>query len=160
MSANTVTISSDRKKFSGTKVPMPVTGKCPVDECTWVCKSMNQSTFSEHIRRKHAADFGRESHPYGCEKCTKRFTAKTHLNHHISNHHNISFHECPSPDCSYLAKNKASLYSHYGNKHMKEIKQLCSEQDICVSCGKEDIKKGMSYHIAVCCPESLLYKKK
>jgi len=152
--------TSSRKVFSGTKVHMSDTGKCPIDGCSWVCKSMNSSTFAMHISRKHAESFGRESHPYKCDCCDKSFSAKTHLNHHIANHHHIKYIECPHPECSYSAKTKQSLCSHYGNKHMNEIKRMCEEQDICVSCGKEDIISGLSYHIATCCPESLMCSKK
>lgn len=153
-----VTHTGPRKVFAGNKISLNEYGKCPL--CDWVCKSMNSSTFSMHMSRKHAEQLDRDPLPYACSDCDKRFTARTHLNHHVASTHNIVYFSCPYDGCPYQAKNKQSLCSHYGNKHMNDIKKACMLNDICIECGKEDIISGLAYHIAICNKSSQLCTKK
>lgn len=148
---------TDRKKLerNNNMCSMSVSGKCPF--CDWVCKSMKASTFAMHLSRKHSLELGRQPKPYKCDECDKHFDARSHLNHHHLNHHEIIFHNCKDTSCSYKGKNKASLITHYVNKHMKDIKKRCDVYGRCITCNKED---PGPYHIGRCHPSSPFSEKK
>ena len=88
---------SNRKvRDTSTSVKMPIDGQCPF--CPWKCKSMNQSTFSTHISRKHAIELGAQKH-HTCVLCATRHSLRElHLNHHVANHHEMILQRCPIPD--------------------------------------------------------------
>ena len=148
MSSSVITQTSSRKTATKLICRMPDNGQCPY--CNWKCKSLKPTTFAMHISRKHAEELGRAVNPYACHKCSKTFTARTHLNHHIANHHNISYQDCPHPECNYVAKNKCSLMAHYATRHMKVILDRC--KDSCITCSRTD--SVTPYHIAKCHPLS------
>ena len=144
-----------RLKFSGIQVSMPESGECPF--CDWVCTSLKTSTFAMHISRKHPEDTGRPTSRYKCTECGKDdFLARTHLNHHIKNHHEINKLKCRHPECQYEGKNKQSLISHYVCKHMTEIVKECKHAEKCSSCTKtmQSSWAGWKYHIGTCNPNS------
>ena len=141
---------SNRKvRDTSTSVKMPIDGQCPF--CPWKCKSMNQSTFSMHISRKHAIELGRTEAPYMCTMCDQTFTARTHLNHHVANHHEMILQRCPHPGCSYRGKQKAAVVSHYVNVHMREVFRECKTAGSCTNCDKTNFSP---YHIGMCMPYS------
>lgn len=141
--------TSERKQFKGTRVPFPDDGQCPF--CEWKCHSMKSSTFSEHIRRKHAEELGRDPTPYQCTQCSSCFSARTHLNHHIANHHKIIYQHCPHPDCEHISKNKASMITHYVSKHMKDMLKTSQKSKKCVICARNDLSHtSIRYHIGIC----------
>ena len=146
---------SNRKSHpdSSTMVRMPSDGQCPI--CPWKCKSMNQSTFAMHISRKHAKDVGRQEASYVCTMCDQSFCARTHLNHHVANHHEMILQSCPHHECSYQGKQKATVVSHYVNVHMREILSECKEAGACTNCDKENFGP---YHIGMCMPCSPFVK--
>ncbi len=142
---------SRRKQFTGLTISMPPSGKCPF--CDWTCRSLKTSTFAMHISRKQAEAAGRPGDPYECSKCKQRFSARTHLNHHVANHHSVNLIDCPDKDCSYKGKNRGAVISHYVGHHMKEILQRCKDENRCVSC--ERVGEVGKYHIGTCNPVSL-----
>lgn len=140
-----------RKPFDGNvMISMPVTGECPF--CDWICKSVKSSTFAMHLSRKHARELGRIVNPYKCSQCDKCFTARSHLNHHVANHHEIIMHNCPETNCTYQGKNKPSVITHYMRRHMSQVVERCDAIDGCVSCDRTgDISV---YHMGICHPAS------
>jgi hypothetical protein len=129
-------------------VKMPTSGQCPY--CDW--SSQKGTTFSMHISRKHASEAGKEVNPYKCSYCQLDFSAKTHLNHHIANHHEINLINCCHDGCTYKGKNKTSIISHYVNKHMPNIVKECKAHNKCVSCDRTGTITP--YHIGKCHKES------
>ena len=130
-------------------VKISPSGKCPY--CDW-STDRGGSTFSMHISRKHAAETGKEVNPYKCSYCHLDFSAKTHLNHHVANHHEITLINCCDTGCSYKGKNKASIISHYVTAHMPIIAKECKTHNKCVSCDRTG--NISNYHIGKCHKES------
>jgi len=138
-----------RKTFDGNiMISLPANGKCPF--CDWKCKSMKGSTWAMHMSRKHTIELGRAVDPYKCSQCEKKFCSRSHLNHHVANHHEVILQKCPDNDCCYRGKNKASVVTHYMRKHMKEIIDRCEAVDGCVSCDRSGTVSV--YHMGVCNP--------
>lgn len=126
-------------------------------------KRDKQSTVSEHITRIHPAEAGREIEPFKCSYCGDGFQAKTQLNVHISNHHEINYIECPHPDCNYKGKQKTTVYNHYARLHMEQT-EIIEENKLtglwmCKCCNKEFKYVSAFYHVANCNPKSAFYKK-
>jgi hypothetical protein len=125
--------------------------------CSYTTKK--QSTMSMHMSNTHAADEGREVNPHKCSDCGEGFSAKTRLQHHIKNHHDITYLKCPHADCGYnKAKNTATLYPHYVKSHMP-FDTMYSGEGTCNACGVFK-KTGIMYHLAVCSDNSPFYKSK
>ena len=138
-----------RKTFDGNiMISLPANGKCPF--CDWKCKSMKGSTWAMHMSRKHTIELGRAVDPYKCSQCDKKFCSRSHLNHHVANHHEVILQKCPDNDCCYRGKNRASVVTHYMRKHMKEIIDRCEAVDGCVSCDRSGTVSV--YHMGVCNP--------
>jgi hypothetical protein len=138
-----------RKTFDGNiMISLPATGECPF--CDWKCKSMKGSTWAMHMSRKHTIELGRAVDPYKCSQCEKKFCSRSHLNHHVANHHEVILQNCPDKDCCYQGKNRASVVTHYMRKHMKEIIERCEAVDGCVSCDRSGVVSV--YHMGVCNP--------
>lgn len=116
---------------------------------------------SEHITRKHADEAGRRVNPYECGYCSEKFVAKTALQHHIKNHHEISYIKCLHPGCGFESKQEGNLCSHYAKKHMNMLSAatVCSNADTakCTSCSKEFKMHSIAYHVAKCNPNSLFF---
>jgi hypothetical protein len=108
-----------------------------------------------HISRKHAKELGRQEIAYICTMCDQSFCARTHLNHHVANHHEMILQSCPQPECSYQGKQKAAVVSHYVNAHMREVLRECKEAGACTNCDKENFGP---YHIGTCMPCSPFVK--
>jgi hypothetical protein len=107
-----------------------------------------------HIAATHASE-----HKYVCEapNCGKRFPILTRLQHHIKNHHDIEYLQCPFPNCEYAdAKNKQTLYTHYVRRHMA-YENMCSQKGRCYGCDKEK-NASIYYHLATCNKSSPFYK--
>jgi hypothetical protein len=114
---------------------------------------------SEHITRKHAEEAGRKVNPCSCDYCGEKFVAKTHLTHHIKNHHEIVYMRCPHPDCGYKSKQKQSVCSHYAKHHMnwKKMYSVCDGDGgmvKCLTCSKEMKENVVAYHLSKCSPTS------
>jgi hypothetical protein len=138
-----------RKTFDGNiMISLPANGKCPF--CDWKCKSMKGSTWAMHMSRKHTIELGRAVDPYKCSQCEKKFCSRSHLNHHVANHHEVILQKCPDIECCYRGKNRASVVTHYMRKHMKEIIDRCEAVDGCVSCDRSGTVSV--YHMGVCNP--------
>ena len=87
-----------RKTFDGNiMISLPANGKCPF--CDWKCKSMKGSTWAMHMSRKHTIELGRAVDPYKCSQCEKKFCSRSHLNHHVANHHEVILQKCPDIEC-------------------------------------------------------------
>jgi len=140
-----------RKTFDGSiMISLPATGECPF--CDWKCKSMKGSTWAMHMSRKHTVELGRAVDPYKCSQCDKKFCSRSHLNHHVANHHEIILQNCPDKDCRYQGKNRASVVTHYMRKHLKEVVDRCEAVDGCTSCDRSGAVSV--YHMGVCHPSS------
>jgi hypothetical protein len=122
-------------------------------------KTKRPSTMSEHVRNTHTIESGRGEHQHKCEypECGKDFTNKSLLQHHVKTFHEITYIQCPHPNCSYGdAKNKQTLYTHYVRKHMP-YESLCTNNSRCNGCGEEK-NAGIYYHLATCHNSSPFYK--
>jgi hypothetical protein len=122
-------------------------------------KAKKPSTMSEHVRQHHATESGREVNPYKCRyaQCSKGFTTKSALQHHVKTFHEITYLKCPHPNCEYgHAKNNQTLYTHYGRLHM-DNKSLTTNSSRCNDCGEEK-GKSIYYHLATCHKSSPFYK--
>ena len=138
-----------RKTFDGNiMISLPACGECPF--CDWKCKSMKGSTWAMHMSRKHTTELGRSVDPYKCSQCDKKFCSRSHLNHHVANHHEVILQNCPDPACCYQGKNRASVVTHYMRKHLKEVIDRCEAVDGCVSCDRTGAVSV--YHMGVCNP--------
>jgi hypothetical protein len=132
------------------------------ESCEYLCEycdytSKKKSTLSEHITRKHAEEAGRKVNPCSCDYCGEKFVAKTHLTHHIKNHHEIVYVACPHPDCGYKSNQTQSLCSHYAKHHMnwkKMYVELEGKMVRCLTCFKEMKQNGVAYHLSKCNPRS------
>ena len=80
--------TSARKQQTRHGQKMNDDGSCPIEGCSWICKSMKQSTFQMHITMKHGVELGlRQENTYHCDKCNKNFMSRSILNNHIKNKH-------------------------------------------------------------------------
>ena len=149
-----ITQNSSRKVATRIECSMPDNGQCPY--CDWKCDSLKKTTYSMHISAKHTQEVGRALNPYVCTQCDKRFSARAFLNQHIANHHKITFHDCPDTNCSYQAKNKQAIMSHYASQHLPNIVKKCRETGCCTNCSRTN--SVTPYHIASCHPDSPFLK--
>jgi len=133
--------------------------RCPY--CDY--KRDKQSTVSEHITRIHPIEAGRELEPHKCSYCGDTFQAKTQLNVHISNHHEINYIGCPHPNCDYKGKQKTTVYNHFGRLHMNQHEIIEENKETglwkCKCCNKEYKFVSVFYHVATCNTQSPFYKK-
>ena len=128
----------------------------PNEDGLFECKycsytTAKRPTMSEHVSRKHAEEAGRQLLPFHCaySGCDKKYQAKTDLNNHIRDFHEIV--RVPCPDCTYSAKNKYAVLTHYSAKHMP----LCTEttpngEEQCMFCSSIMSKNASKYHVAIC----------
>ena len=131
-------------------------GNLMCTHCEYATKK--QSTMSMHMSNSHAFEEGREVNPHKCSHCGEGFSAKTRLQHHINNHHEIKYLKCPGENCGYAtAKNTPTLYSHYVKTHMP-VNDMFSGVGTCNGCGVVK-KTGIMYHLAVCNENSPFCKK-
>lgn len=129
---------------------------CPYPNC--IHPPGKRSTMSEHVTQKHAEEAGRQVLPFQCDHCGKNYQAKTHLNNHIRDQHEIVRVHCPHPKCNYSAKNKYALYTHYSAKHLSNrTKTTASGEEECIGCQKIMSKQASKYHVATCYVESPFY---
>ena len=154
-----------RKKFTGQTVSMPTDGRCPFEDCPYICRSLKQSTFSSHITKFHAKATGRPVDPYQCSKCDKRFGLRTDLNQHVcrkSTEPKIKI-DCPYPECRHQGTTKGGCIAHYVTKHMKEELEECKQANKCLNCvrmGRDGkLPKDPKNHIGTCYPKSPFYKR-
>lgn len=132
--------------------------------CPYSCEFVSKkgSTMSEHITRKHADEAGRKVNPYECSHCSEKFVAKTHLLHHISNHHEVSYVKCPDLECKYKGKNKSVVAIHYVKKHMvlsDFVVENCDDKSCCLTCSQSFNKNAVTYHVSACNPKSPFFKE-
>ena len=130
--------------------------KCPYLYCSH--SSRKRTTMSEHVSRKHAEEAGRQLLPFHCSYsgCDKKYQAKTDLNNHVRDFHEIVRVKCP--ECDYFAKNKYALYPHYSAKHMPISTQTTpSGEEQCIYCCKIMTKMAAKSHVAKCYEESPFY---
>jgi len=135
------------------------------EEGDYMCKycdftTANASTVSEHITRKHAVEAGRQVNPFECVHCLDRFSSKTAMLHHISNHHVIVMQSCPKDGCTYQGKSQAAICTHYVRKHMDlaaNSRVISSTETMCGCCDKVMKPATMVYHLARCSSESPFY---
>ena len=120
----------------------------------------NQSTVSEHITQKHAAEAGRLVKPFECIHCLERFVSKTAMLHHISNHHIIVLQTCPKVGCEYSGKSQAAVYTHYVRRHMNlgaNSRTVSLTETMCLCCNKVMKPATLVYHLAKCSVVSPFY---
>ena len=127
-----------------------------VFDCPYcVYKTGKKSTISEHVSRKHAEKAGRQVLPFQCSYCDQPHQAKTDLNNHIRDFHEIVRVHCP--DCDYSSKNKYALYPHYSAKHMPSSTETTPSGEQCNYCSKIMSKMAAKSHVATCYVESPFY---
>ena len=129
---------------------------CPY-ECTY--STLNESTMSMHISRKHGEEAGRQTNFFSCTSCDNKFNTGTALAHHIKAKHEQATIPCKDPSCKLIFKMEQSLCTHYVRKHMNEqslIRYTATNGSTaeCLHCKKEMKTSSMTYHLAKCVPES------
>jgi hypothetical protein len=117
-------------------------------------KTKKMNTLSMHIAAKHGDE---NKHVCEYDGCGKRFPILTRLQHHITNHHNVKYLQCPFPNCEYAnAKKTGTLYTHYVRQHM-DYESMCTNKSQCNGCGEEK-NDSIYYHLATCHKSSPFYK--
>jgi hypothetical protein len=129
--------------------------------CPYECQycTLNESTMSMHISRKHGEEAGRQTNFFSCSSCDNKFNTGTALAHHVKAHHETASIPCKDPYCKLIFKIEQSLCTHYVRKHMNEqslIRYTAADRSTaeCLHCKKEMKTSSMTYHLAKCVPES------
>lgn len=143
--------SSARKKTRRHGVLMNDDGSCPIDGCSYICKSMKKSTFAMHVTRKHQTVSGNSKMTYTCETCFRTFSSRSIMNNHQQTAHSEWKFVCKEPNCGKVCPNKAGLLLHHMKKHMNMKDSDCvDENGCCLNCAKQLPRTGHSYHYARC----------
>jgi hypothetical protein len=134
--------------------------------CPYECQycTVNESTMSMHISRKHGEEAGRQTNFFSCTSCDNKFNTGTSLAHHIKAKHEQASIPCKDPSCKLMFKMEQSLCTHYVRKHMNErslIRYTVADGSTaeCLHCKKEMKTSSMTYHLAKCVPESPFSKE-
>jgi uncharacterized C2H2 Zn-finger protein len=134
--------------------------------CPYECQycTVNESTMSMHISRKHGEEAGRQMNFFECPKCDEYFQTGTSLAHHIKAKHEQASIPCKDPSCKLMFKMEQSLCTHYVRKHMNErslIRYITADGSTaeCLHCKKEMKTSSMTYHLAKCVPNSPFSKE-
>jgi uncharacterized C2H2 Zn-finger protein len=129
--------------------------------CPYECQycTVNESTMSMHISRKHGEEAGRQMNFFECPKCDEYFQTGTSLAHHITAKHEQASIPCKDSSCKLMFKMEQSLCTHYVRKHMNErslIRYTVADGSTaeCLHCKKEMKTSSMTYHLAKCVPNS------
>ena len=165
MNSNFCTEIQTRNKKQGTQHSFDKNsvGKyiCPY-ECQYC--TVNESTMSMHISRKHGEEAGRQMNFFECPKCDDSFDTPTALTHHFKAAHTLASIPCKDPSCKLMFKMEQSLCTHYVRKHMNErslIRYITADGSTaeCLHCKKEMKTTSMTYHLAKCVPDSPFSKE-
>lgn len=134
--------------------------------CPYECQycTVNESTMSMHISRKHGEESGRQMNFFECSKCDDSFDTGTALTHHFKAAHTLATIPCKDPSCKLMFKMEQSLCTHYVKKHMNEqvlLRYTASDGSMaeCRHCKKEMKTTSLTYHLAKCVPESPFSKE-
>ena len=134
--------------------------------CPYECQycTVNESTMSMHISRKHGEEAGRQMNFFECSKCDDSFDTPTALTHHFKAAHTLASIPCKDPSCKLMFKMEQSLCTHYVRKHMNErslIRYITADGSTaeCLHCKKEMKTTSMTYHLAKCVPDSPFSKE-
>ena len=134
--------------------------------CPYECQycTVNESTMSMHISRKHGEEAGRQMNFFECPKCDEYFQTGTSLAHHIKAKHEQASIPCKDPSCKLMFKMEQSLCTHYVRKHMNErslIRYTVADGSTaeCLHCKKEMKTTSITYHLAKCVPDSPFSKE-
>jgi hypothetical protein len=134
--------------------------------CPYECQycTVNESTMSMHISRKHGEEAGRQINFFSCTSCDNKFNTGTSLAHHIKAAHEQASIPCKDPSCKLIFKMEQSLCTHYVRKHMNErslIRYITADGSTaeCLHCKKEMKTTSMTYHLAKCVPDSPFSKE-
>lgn len=134
--------------------------------CPYECQycTLNESTMSMHISRKHGEESGRQTNFFSCTSCDNKFNTGTALAHHIKAHHEPASIPCKDPCCKLIFKMEQSLCTHYVRKHMNErslIRYTANDGSTaeCLHCKKEMKTSSITYHLAKCVPDSPFSKE-
>jgi len=133
--------------------------KCP--HCDYNKPPKNMSSVCMHIKAKHSGAF-----KHKCEHCNYETAVKQNLDNHMLARHPIAPAEkefkCPHAECTYAAKKKGQLRSHYIIKHLtKELHDISGKTEDngiqCTCCGSAfPSKPAFIYHSVNCFqPETL-----
>ena len=129
--------------------------------CPYECQycTVNESTMSMHISRKHGEEAGRQTNFFSCTSCDNKFNTGTSLAHHIKAAHEQASIPCKDPCCKLIFKMEQSLCTHYVRKHLNErslIRYITADGSTaeCLHCKKEMKTTSMTYHLAKCVPDS------
>ena len=134
--------------------------------CPYECQycTVNESTMSMHISRKHGEEAGRQTNFFSCTSCDNKFNTGTALAHHIKAAHTLASIPCKDPCCKLIFKMEQSLCTHYVRKHMNErslIRYTATDGSTaeCLHCKKEMKTSSITYHLAKCVPDSPFSKE-
>jgi hypothetical protein len=134
--------------------------------CPYECQycTVNESTMSMHISRKHGEEAGRQTNFFSCTSCDNKFNTGTALAHHIKAAHTLASIPCKDPCCKLIFKMEQSLCTHYVRKHMNEqslIRYTVADGSTaeCLHCKKEMKTSSITYHLAKCVPDSPFSKE-
>jgi hypothetical protein len=119
-------------------------------ECAYCdYRTEKQSTLSMHVAMHH----GKNKH--FCPWCTKGFTVRTQLQHHLKNHHQDTAVPCKHPDCKMTFRLDTTMKMHYVRKHMNHLdlyRRIKNDKvhSKCMTCGSILKRDAMIYHVAMC----------
>ena len=137
--------SHDKIRYSDGKIQCPY---CPF-------RYDNGSTFSMHITKQHKSIAKRVSDRKKCSVCDETFESLADVVNHKKMVHTASDIGCLFDGCEYKSKTIGGCISHYGRKHLSDMR----DGGICLVCNTECNGSSIHYHIARCCPRSHYYMK-
>jgi uncharacterized C2H2 Zn-finger protein len=115
----------------------------------------NGSTFSMHITKRHKENAGRIGDRKKCPLCNDTFDTLADVANHKKMIHTTAEIECLFDGCEYKSKTIGGCISHYGRKHLSEMR----DGGVCLVCNTECNGSSIHYHIARCCPQSHYHMK-
>ena len=140
-----------RKSIVRHGVKMNPNGSCPIDGCSYICKSLKQSTFAMHVTRKHQFLTGNSIYTYTCETCYKTFNSRSIMNNHQERAHKKWEFACQEEGCGKVCPNKSSLMIHHVSKHLNMCEADCTDENgFCLNCAKQLTRTGHKNHYARC----------
>lgn len=113
----------------------------------------NGSTFSMHVTKRHKEKANRLGDRKKCSLCDETFDSLADVVNHKKMIHISADIGCLFDGCEYKSKTIGGCISHYGRKHLSEMR----DGTTCLICNTECNGSSIHYHIARCCQRSHYY---
>ena len=120
-------------------------------QCDYFTRKAN--TLSMHVANTHG------NNVHDCKLCNMSFPTRGKLFHHNLSYHTEGTVKCQKAGCELLFKSETNHRIHYVRKHL-DCKEMMMNLEYdksfwkCTTCGKEQKKQAIMYHVASCSPLS------